>query len=189
MPYFILMLLYCRKCCVVVETTLLTAFLQVSSSVVRTPPPFHSHGHNGSSHICPLRPTSWSQLIGSGVITWPRMNQSETFTGNPKVLALVWLFPQGRQPCSARQIGWQAKVNYRARKDWKTWENIKNKEFWQSPWSYFLFSFFNFLTATHSKQDLSSPTRDEPMLPVVETRSLNRWTTRFLLSFLNSVNS
>ena len=31
--------------------------------------------------------------------------------------------------------------------------------------------------------DLSSPTRDESMLPAMETRSLNRWTTRFLLSF------
>lgn len=180
------MLLYCRKCCVVVETTLLTAFLHLSSSVVRTPPPFHSHGHNGSSHICPLRPTSWSQLIGSGMITWPRMNQSESFTGNLKVLALVYFLKEDSHILSGRLGGRQRWIigQEGIERYGRTWRTKHSGRVLEAT-----FILKKFFSCNAWQEDLSSPTRDEPMLPAVETRSLNHWATRFLLSFLNSKNS
>ena len=148
MPFFILMLLYCRKCCVVVETTLLTAFLHLSSSVVRTPPPFHSNGHNGSTHICQLRPTSWSQLIGSGMITWPRMNQSEPFTGNPKVLALVYFLKEDSHVLQGRLGGRQRWIIGRERIG-RHGEHKEQRILAESLRLLSFFFFFNFLGAMH----------------------------------------
>ena len=45
-------------------------------------------------------------------------------------------------------------------------------------WWFIFFSFSYLSLATHGTQDLSSPTRNEPVPPAVEVQSLNHWTTR-----------
>ena len=63
------------------------------------------------------------------------------------------------------------------------WEQVETRGLQSLDYCSFLFVLKKifFLAALLISQDLSSPTRDEPMPPAVEAQSPNDWTTREVL--------